>query len=131
MYPSQPYVKQLRRIAKEATALSPQEAEGRLREAFGRGLSGIPVELAEELFDFYLDRITADGSEAVYPDLVDSFMHTAAVIDLFGRSYDDEADPLAADEWQFLAETVPDFAPDMDMQTLQYVMGHLVQRKMI
>jgi hypothetical protein len=136
MHPSQPYIKQLRRIHKEAQNLSSQQVEGRLRDAFGRALKDIPVELAEELFDFSLDRIRGQIGEGESgavsgPDLVEAFLETAALVDLFGRDYDDEEDPLTEQEWQFIAEVVPDYGLEMDMATLEYVMSHLVERRML
>lgn len=136
MHPSQPYVKQLRRIHKETRELSLQQVEGRLRDAFGRALKGLPVELVEELFDFFLDRTSrakapteAEGFSG--PELVEEFLGTAAVVDLFNRDYDTEEDPLTDEEWRFIAEVVPDYGLEMDMATLEYVMSHLVERKML
>lgn len=127
MYPSQPYIKQLRRVYKDARDLPAEQVEARLRDAFGRALRGIPVELVEELFDFSFDRVKDyKGAE-----LVEAFLHTGALVDLFGREYDDESDPLSEEEWQFIAEVVPDYGLELDMATLQYVMSHLVDRRML
>ncbi len=134
MHPSQPYIKQLRRVHKEAGELSPQQLEGRLRDAFGRALRGIPIELAEELFDFSLDRIRGPNGESGAdsgPELVEEFLRTAALVDLFGRDYDNEEDPLTEAEWQFIAEVVPDYGLEMEMATLEYVMSRLVERRML
>jgi len=136
MHPSQPYIKQLRRIHKETRELSPQQVEGRLRDAFGRALSSIPMELVEELFDFFLDRTSrvmarAEAEGGTGPELVEEFLKTAAVVDLFSRDYDTEEDPLTEEEWRFIAEVVPDYGLEMDMATLEYVMSHLVERKML
>lgn len=136
MHPSQPYIKQLRRIHKETRELSPQQVEGRLRDAFGRALSSIPMELVEELFDFFLDRtsrvmVRAEAEGGTRPELVEEFLKTAAVVDLFSRDYDTEEDPLTEEEWRFIAEVVPDYGLEMDMATLEYVMSHLVERKML
>lgn len=136
MHPSQPYIKQLRRILKESRELSPQQVEGRLRDAFARALSGVPVELAEELFDFSLDRIRGPNREGESgavsgPDVVEEFLRTGALVDLFGRDYDTEEDPLTEQEWQFVAEVVPDYGLEMEMATLEYVMSHLVERRML
>lgn len=94
------------------------------------------MELAEELFDFSLDRIRGskgeDDSGAVSgPELVEEFLRTGALVDLFGRDYDDEEDPLTEEEWQFIAEVVPDYGLEMEMATLEYVMSHLVERRML
>ena len=127
MYPSQPYIKQLRRVHKDARNLSAEQLEARLRDSFGRALRGVPVELVEELFDFSVDRF----KDYEGPELVDAFLHTGALVDLFGREYDDRNDPLSEEEWQFIAEVVPDYGLELDMATLEYVMSHLVDRRML
>ncbi len=94
------------------------------------------MELVEELFDFFLDRtsrvmVRAEAEGGTGPELVEEFLKTAAVVDLFSRDYDTEEDPLTEEEWRFIAEVVPDYGLEMDMATLEYVMSHLVERKML
>ena len=131
MYPSQPYIKRLRRIHREAPTLSQEEVEGALREAFGAALRDLPVELVEDLFDFSIERLRPSLDNGSGSSLVEAFIHTGALIDLFGRVYDADEDPLSDEEWRFVAETVPDYGLEMEMTTLQYVMALVVDRGLL
>jgi hypothetical protein len=89
------------------------------REAFHQALGHLPSPFLDEAFRYYADRmLRAEAGE-----LYDLLYHLGSVIDLLAREYDEQNERLTDDEWQFLQELVSDFADQLDMETVSYVMG--------
>lgn len=95
-----------------------------VRDAFVPMLTGLPPGLVDELYELVTERIVErSGGE-------DPFFHDARyfadVADLFSLQYDEKNDPLHADDWKLIGELVNDYALDLDMETVNYVMRLVV-----
>lgn len=91
----------------------------RAQEAFSRCLADLPQAFLEEAFAYFAEQIRRAPQDELY----DAAYHVGDVIDLLAREYDEQNAPLADEEWQFLQELVSDFADQLDMETVSYVMG--------
>lgn len=88
-----------------------------LENQFTRQLSHLPAELTADLFSHCM------GSREEFDARVQVL---ADILDLMYQQYDDEADPLTVADWEVLRETIDQYALDLDMSLVQYVMERVV-----
>lgn len=88
---------------------------------FRRFLPPLPEGMADDLFAGVEDRLLSDP---------ESFEQTLAdMVDMMWMQYDDTADPLATEEWQLLRDLIDQYAIDLDMQLVEYVMERVVNHR--
>ena len=124
MFVSERFLSRLAKLRKTHREASLEEQIELVHHAFRSMMNDLPDDMVEELFEHITDRIIerADDSEA----FIDQARYLADVADLFTFQYDGENDPIHPNDWQLIGEVVNDFALDIDMQTLNYVMTRVV-----
>lgn len=124
MFVSERFLSRLAKLRKTHREAPLEEQIELVHQAFRTMLNDLPDDMVEELFEHITDRIIerSEDSEA----FIDQARYLADVADLFSFQYDEENDPIHPNDWQLIGEVVNDFALDMDMQTLNYVMTRVV-----
>ena len=110
MFRSQAFLKQLR-----------SSNEGGDVDSFRRFLPALPEGMADDLYAGVEERI---GSEE------ERFRRTLAdIIDLMWMQYDDTHDPLAHEDWLLVRDLIDQYAIDLDMARVEYVMERVVSHR--
>ncbi len=124
MFVSERFLGRLAKLRKQYRE-APEEEQIRLvREAFLGMARGLPERMPEELFELVTDRILdRSDNESVF---IDEAKYLADVADLFAGRYDEENDPIHPDDWELIGDVVNDYALDLDMPTVNYVMRLVV-----
>ncbi len=124
MVSSDRFLKLVRQLRKEHE-LAPEEREVRLRSYFFTSMRDLPEDLRYDLFDHWLEEAANDPDRKTFDWLADRL---GILIDLFRGEYDDAGDPLEPDEWDYVRDAVSESASELDVETLTYVMQHIVER---
>ena len=91
-----------------------------LEEQFTRQLSHLPADLTADMFGHCTTtRTSADEQIQVLADM----------LDLMHQQYDDDADPLTVEDWQALRDIIDQYALDLQMELVQYVMERVVSHR--
>ncbi|MFW5689585.1 MAG: hypothetical protein ACOC1U_08435 [Spirochaetota bacterium] len=124
MFVSERFLTRLARLRKEHRD-DPIDDQVRLvHDAFLGMMQGLPSGMGEEIYELISERIIRRSDDgAVY---LDEAKYLADVVDLFALQYDEEHDPIEDEDWQLIGEIVNDYALDLDMQTVNYVMTLVV-----
>ena len=124
MFVSQRFLGRLAKLRK-AHREDPLDEQMRLvHDAFCGMLTGFPEQMVEEVFELVTDRIIERSDDAAI--FVDEARYLADVADLLTAQYDEENDPLHPDDWELVGDIVNDYALDLDMDTVNYVMKLVV-----
>jgi len=98
-----------------------------VRTLFTDSLRHLPKDLVNETFLFFRqDLESLEGNWDEY------FAKTALLLDaieLFNEEYDGNTSSLDQPFWQFLGESINDFAQEIDLELLEYLMKILVENK--
>jgi len=124
MVSSDRFLKLVRLLRKEHE-LASEEREERLRGYFFTSMRDQPENLRYDLFDHWSEEAANDPDRKNFDWLTDRL---SILIDLFQGEYDDAGDPLSPDEWDFVREAVSESAEEIEVETLTYVMQHIVER---
>jgi hypothetical protein len=124
MFQSSGFLKRLRKIDSSVDRGDEQRRIDEIRDAFSASLSSLPESMRAELFDHFSSKYRADESSYT----VDDAVFLGDVIDLFTGGYDDERDPLDADDWDFVKDIIDENALELDMDTINYVMKLVVDK---
>jgi len=124
MFHSSGFQKRLRKIDSSVDRGGEQRRIDEIRDAFSASLSALPEPMRAELFDHFSSKYRADESSYT----VDDAIFLGDVIDLFTGAYDDERDPLDADDWDFVKDIIDENALELDMDTINYVMKLVVDK---
>ena len=124
MVSSDRFLKLVRQLHKERE-LAPEEREERLRGYFFTSMRDLPENLCYDLFDHWSAKAADDPDRKTFDWLAERL---GILIDLFQGDYDDAGDLLEPDEWDFVRDAVSESAAEMDVETLTYVMQHIVER---
>jgi hypothetical protein len=116
MFHSRSFIAQAQKIRKHAAG-DGDEFVRRLAEQFSRQLSHLPRELSSELFDHCM---------ATRSDTDQRVQALGDILDLMYQQYDEAVDPLLPADWQLLRDIIDQFAADLDMAVVQYVMERVV-----
>ena len=109
MYRSQQFYNQLKKSTPET----------RKEELFRKAVSHVPTALASELFEAISREITVGNRpDTLYGD----------VIDLLHQDYDERDDPLTPGDWDLLRDLINDYALELELSLVQYVMERVVER---
>ena len=124
MFVSERFLARLDKLRKQHREAPRDEQIELVRSAFLGMVSGLPDEMSRDLFELVTDRILerSSGDES----FIDAAKYLADVADLFALQYDEKNDPIHPDDWQLIGEIVNDYALDLDMPTLNYVMALVV-----
>jgi hypothetical protein len=118
MYRSDRFEREFHRILKEHNHdMNAPQVGTRAERLFASHLRGYPSPFVSELFAYALDRVEQGTAE------VSLF---GVIIDLLWRDYDDQGDPLSSQDWEFLRDLVDEYAGDLDMAAIQYIMERVV-----
>ena len=95
---------------------SPQDF---LEKGFIKEMRGLPEEFVRDIFVWYSSR---EMKEA------DLELKLVQIAELFRCDYDDRADPLDGSDWEFIRDTVNEYAHELDEEVLTYVLGKVVEK---
>lgn len=82
----------------------------------------MPEPMKEDLVEYFLHPTSLDSGDEV----LDRARYFSAVVDLFAEDYDEDADPIRAEDWRLIRDVVNDFAVELDMGIVNYVMRLVV-----
>jgi hypothetical protein len=126
MFASESYWKKIDRIRKNCPEGLEDKTMAVIREAFFFQIKHLPSSLRHSLFNHYVERFYERADE--YKDFFEVAYFLGGLVDLFNKEYDEEADPLAAEDWSVVRDLVNESAPEMDLETLTYVMRLLLSK---
>ncbi len=124
MFISERFLARLAKLRKGHREAPRDEQITAVRDAFLGMMSGLPGDMAEEIFELVTDQINARSDESA--PFIDEARYFADVADLFALQYDEKNDPIHPDDWRLIGEIVNDYAFDLDMTTVNYVMALVV-----
>ena len=109
--------------AKKEMAIQPGiqtelKAGRRVEQLFSKPFSRLPRPLLNELFAYGWDQVLK-GRTDLLGDLSD----------VLHMDYDDQTDGLGKDDWSFLSDVVNEWAVDLDLELLQYIMSGVMDHK--
>ncbi len=129
MFVSERFLARLARLRKRHGDAPPEEQVELVREAFVGTLGDLPADMATEVFETLADEIRKRAEpEAAF---LDEARYLSDIADLFSLQYDEENDPIHGEDWQLIGEIVNDYALDLDMPTVNYVMRLVVDHHAI
>ncbi len=96
-----------------------------IRHSFADMNRHLPTGLVEEL----LDHFTLNLAEGPADSAFDRCEKLADVIDALHEEYDSESDPLNVEDWTAIGDTISEYAPNVDMGFLTYIMKLAVDHR--
>ena len=123
MFASQRFLARLAKLRKSHREAPLDEQVDLVRSAFLGMLSGLPEQMPQEIYELIAERLVERRGQENY---LDTARYLADIADLFALQYDERNDPIHPDDWRLLGEIVNDYALDLDMPTLTYVMRLVV-----
>ena len=120
------FSRHLNKIRKETGFQFNTSSLTQVRNSFLFNIGDIPEELKVEIYEYFLDQYGENGEdEQTTIDVLAEKLR--AVVELFNFELNDD-DVLNDDDWDFIKETVSDYALDLDDDTLTYIMRFVVER---
>lgn len=116
MFHSQNFLTKGRRIAHDPPDHGGTHVKD-LETLFLRHLPGLPEGFGGAVFAYVMD---SDREAAEKQQLL------ADLLDLTWMQYDDQADPLSREDWSFLRDLIDEYAPELELDLVQYVMERVV-----
>jgi hypothetical protein len=125
MFYSDRFLKRLARLRKEHREAPEEEQVELVREAFTGLVRGAPDAMVAEIYEQFAERIvnTADDGRI----FIDRAEYLADIADVLAGQYDGEHDPLSEEDFRLLGEIVNDYALDLDMGQVNYIMQLVVE----
>lgn len=124
MFVSERFLARLAKLRKTRREAPHDEQVELVRGAFLGMMTGLPGQMSREIFELVVDRIEERSDHGSF--FLDEARYLADVADLFALQYDEEHDPIHPDDWSLIGDIVNDYALDLDMQTVNYVMKLVV-----
>jgi hypothetical protein len=124
MYISDRYLKQVRKIRRNSQDKSEERLLAEIREAFLVQFNQLPANMRHDLFNAFVE-IYFD-SDTRFRDVFEFAEHLGALIDLYNREFDDPNRKMTDQEWMVVKNLTDDFAEELDIETLTYVMNQLL-----
>lgn len=120
MYPSEQFLRTMAKLRKTHRTEPVADQIEMIQSAFYHALSHLPQGMVEDIAEYFISRLRAadDSGHSVF----DSCRDLADVIDIFWEAYDEEHDPIGHDDWSQISEITSDYALDLDMKLVSYVM---------
>ena len=109
--------------AVHSRSLSLEDKYAKLKQEFVQSLSGLPIEMLDELFEVpFSSPITSEEElqqqAETLPDLTELLL----------ESSDERREPFTREQWHQIGEIVSDFGIELDESLLTYVMAKVVER---
>lgn len=124
MFVSQRFLGRLAKLRKAHREDPLEEQLPLVHDAFCGMLTGLPEQLVEDVYELMTDRILErSDDDAIF---LDEATYLADVADLLTLQYDEKNDPLHPDDWELIGDIVNDYALDLDMDIVNYVMRLVV-----
>lgn len=124
MFVSQRFLGRLAKLRKTHREAPLAEQMDLVHDAFRGMLTGLPEQMVEEVYELIADRVIERADEG--SSFIDEAKYLADVADLLTLQYDEEHDPIHPDDWELIGDIVNDYALDLDMETVNYVMKLVV-----
>ncbi len=124
MFTSERFLGRLAKLRKQYREAPAEEQVALVRTAFVGMLRALPGSLAEEIYEIVSERLL-ERSDPGEP-FIDSAKYLSDVADVFAMQYDDKADPVEAEDWRLIGEIVNDYALDLEMDLVNYIMSRVV-----
>lgn len=125
MYYSEKFLKRLARLRKDYRDAPEEEQLELVREAFTSLVHSVPGAMVTELYEQFSARLRANPADDRI--FIDRAEYLADVADILAGQYDTEHDPLGEEEWRLIGEITSDYALDLDMGQLNYIMQLVVE----
>jgi hypothetical protein len=125
MYYSERFLGRVAKLRKEHREAPESEQVELVREAFTGLIRSIPQRMVEEVFDQFTERLLSRAEDDRI--FIDRAEYLADVADLLAGQYDTEHDPLHPEDWRLVSEIVNDYAMDLEMNQLSYIMQLVVE----
>jgi hypothetical protein len=126
MFVSERFYKQLSKIRKNSPGKPEERLVAEVREVFFAALRDLPENMMHDLFNFYVALHYEKKDQDKDRDVYGFADHLGAVIDLFNREYDEANGPLSQQEWLTVKELSDEYAEEIDLETLTYIMNLLL-----
>ncbi len=120
MFPSEQFLRTMAKLRKTHRTEPLADQIQMVRSAFYHALRHLPQPMVDDIAECFVSRlgVTADPEMSVF----DSCRELADIIDIFWESYDEEHDPIGQDSWAAISEITSDYALELDMKLVTYVM---------
>lgn len=119
MYRSSTFLKHSRRLPRATESDLQDPANQALEELFLRHLPKLPRGIGLEILSHAIQGEHDRDRDQLYQFLAD-------MVDLFWMEYDDEANPLTREDWEVLRDIIDEYAQELDLTLVQYVMERVV-----
>ena len=120
---SRKIIKSARQRADSGThGIMDEQASSELRSSFQRAMPRFPEEMLEELYDYATDQ--SDGMQ----DHERGIGLLADIVEVAHCDYEDDTGTLTQEDWTSIAGLFSDFAVDLDMTVVTYVMSAAIDR---
>ena len=124
MYVSDRYYKHVRKIRSNSKDKPKEQLLAEVREVYLAYLDNLPINMKHDLFNSFVEMYY--GTENQYQDIFGFAEHLGGLIDLFNREYDDPNVTMSDREWIAVRDLTDEFAEELDIETLTYVMDQLL-----
>ncbi|MEE8440167.1 MAG: hypothetical protein V3S41_00475 [Spirochaetia bacterium] len=118
MYSSERFLARISKFRKTNRSEPVEKQMEMIRLSFTDMNRHLPTGLVEEL----LDRFTLNLTEGPEDSAFDRCEKLADVVDVLHEEYDSESDPLNAQDWTAIGDTISEYARNVDMGFLTYIM---------
>lgn len=126
MNPSDRFSSQVLKIEKQNLGLDDERLVERVRDSFFSHLDELPNELRYDMFEYFYDQFLNHQNKKLGFDEFSSKLKS--IIELFNFEYEAGDDFLTNDDWEYIKETVSDYALEIDDSSLTYIMKFVVER---
>ncbi|HUX52093.1 MAG TPA: hypothetical protein VMW73_14970 [Spirochaetia bacterium] len=126
MFASERFRRHVNKIRKEFRTSPESEMVSQIRRGFDFCLTSIPAVMRDDIFEYLVGRFA--DRKTRYTDILQYTDYMGDFIDLLNLDYDEHQDPILTDDWDYVRELMNEFAGDLDMDLVNYVM-ELVVRK--
>lgn len=120
MYPSDRFLSRIARIRKTGRGKSAEAQIESIRTTFLDATRVVPERLAQAVFDEFGSTLMEGDGETVF----DRCQVMGDLVDVLHCQYDEENDPLDTGQWALISSVVSEFALDMEMGFVSYIMSH-------
>ena len=124
MFVSERFLARLAKIRKSHRHAPADEQIELVRAAFLGMLHGLPNRMPDEIFELFTEQMMQRSDEKT--SFLEAASYLSDIADLFALQYDEQNDPLHPDDWSLVGEIVNDYANDLDMPTVNYIMRLVV-----
>ncbi len=118
---------QVLKIEKKNRNLGEKESTEALKQTFFSHIKSLPEELKYDFFEYFYDQFEREENPKY--GFYEFSSKLRSIIELFNFEFDPKEDNYIMNEdWDFIKETVSDYALDLDDQTLTYIMRFVVEK---